>query len=94
MLSIVALAMVAAACAGGAADEPGGAEPSVPSTTSTAVAPGASTAPSTSSTSTQPAAPAPDGPSAPDFSLALADGGTFVLSQEQKPVYLIFWAEW
>jgi len=31
---------------------------------------------------------------APDFSLDLADGTTFTLSAEQKPVYLVFWAEW
>ena len=31
---------------------------------------------------------------APDFELALADGGTFRLSAESRPVYLIFWAEW
>lgn len=31
---------------------------------------------------------------APDFALALGDGGTFRLSEEQKPVYLVFWAEW
>jgi hypothetical protein len=38
---------------------------------------------------------APDGAAeAPDFELALADGGTFRLSAESKPVYLIFWAEW
>jgi hypothetical protein len=47
-------------------------------------------------TSTAPAAPPPvvDGPDAPDFSLALGSGETFVLSDEQKPVYLVFWAEW
>lgn len=31
---------------------------------------------------------------APDFTLALADGGVFRLSDEQRPVYMIFWAEW
>jgi hypothetical protein len=35
-----------------------------------------------------------DGPPAPDFSLALADGTDFTLSAEQKPVYMVFWAEW
>ncbi|HKY47206.1 MAG TPA: hypothetical protein VJQ79_04390 [Acidimicrobiia bacterium] len=34
------------------------------------------------------------GDAAPDFTLALGDGGTFVLSQEARPVYLVFWAEW
>ena len=38
--------------------------------------------------------PVVDGPDAPDFALALASGETFVLSDEQKPVYLVFWAEW
>ncbi|MCP5115704.1 MAG: hypothetical protein GY953_33165 [bacterium] len=42
------------------------------------------------------AAPTPsfDGPPAPDFELALSDGSTFRLSDEQKPVYVVFWAEW
>ncbi len=31
---------------------------------------------------------------ASDFTLALGDGGTFVLSREARPVYLVFWAEW
>jgi thiol-disulfide isomerase/thioredoxin len=31
---------------------------------------------------------------APDFTLALGDGGTFTLSESDKPVYLVFWAEW
>ena len=35
-----------------------------------------------------------DGPAAPDFTFALADGSSFSLSDEQKPVYLVFWAEW
>ncbi len=35
-----------------------------------------------------------NGPAAPDFELTLGDGSTFRLSDEQKPVYLVFWAEW
>ena len=35
-----------------------------------------------------------DGELAPDFVLALDGGGEFALSAEQKPVYMIFWAEW
>jgi peroxiredoxin len=35
-----------------------------------------------------------DAPPAPDFTLALDDGSEFVLSDEQKPVYVVFWAEW
>lgn len=37
---------------------------------------------------------APEGPDAPDFTMALADGDTFTLSEEAKPVYMIFWADW
>lgn len=35
-----------------------------------------------------------DRPLAPDFTLALGDGGTYTLSEGAKPVYLVFWAEW
>lgn len=35
-----------------------------------------------------------DGPAPIDFALDLADGTPFTLSGEQKPVYLVFWAEW
>lgn len=38
--------------------------------------------------------PQVEGPAAPDFVFALADGSSFSLSGEQKPVYLVFWAEW
>lgn len=31
---------------------------------------------------------------APDFTLDLADGTTFTLSEAAQPVYLVFWAEW
>ncbi len=31
---------------------------------------------------------------APDFTLELGDGGTYTLSEGEKPVYLVFWAEW
>ena len=35
-----------------------------------------------------------DAPPAPDFTLALGDGTSFTLSEESKPVYMIFWADW
>lgn len=31
---------------------------------------------------------------APDFTLELGDGGTYTLSEGEKPVYMVFWAEW
>lgn len=37
----------------------------------------------------------PDGPDASDFELALGGpGGTFSLSAEDRPVFMVFWAEW
>ncbi|HUG75626.1 MAG TPA: TlpA disulfide reductase family protein [Acidimicrobiia bacterium] len=36
----------------------------------------------------------PEGDPAPDFTLALDGGGSFSLSDETKPVLLVFWAEW
>ena len=38
--------------------------------------------------------PDPSRELAPDFTLALADGSTFVLSEEARPVFMVFWAEW
>lgn len=38
--------------------------------------------------------PAHDRELAPDFTLALADGRSYTLSEEGRPVYLVFWAEW
>ncbi|HEU4894444.1 MAG TPA: TlpA family protein disulfide reductase, partial [Acidimicrobiia bacterium] len=35
-----------------------------------------------------------DRPLAPDFTLELGDGGSYTLSEGEKPVYLVFWAEW
>lgn len=31
---------------------------------------------------------------ASDFSLRLGDGSTFTLSEETRPVFMVFWAEW
>lgn len=67
-----------------------------PSTTAPAATPGpptdtsAAESPATSSTRDK-----PEGPDAPDFELALGGpGGTFSLSGEAKPVFMVFWAEW
>ena len=86
-----------AACAGD-----GGAEATVPPTTTTATsqAPGSITGAGaggedTSTTLGVTAAPPQiEGPAAPDFVFALADGSSFSLRDEQKPVYLVFLAEW
>jgi hypothetical protein len=62
------------------------AQPSDPAATT----PPSSPAPSPTTT----VRPRPDGEDAPDFTLALGQGGSFTLSLEQKPVYMVFWAEW
>jgi hypothetical protein len=41
-----------------------------------------------------PDAPMIEGEPAPDFTLALADGTSYTLSEGAKPVYMVFWAEW
>ena len=94
---LVAVAMVVAACSGQAA-------PSEQSTESTAEAPATSGAATestvdgaTSSTGGGGDAPATTDsgrPRAPDFTLALGDGGTYTLPSGEKPVYMVFWAEW
>ena len=100
---LVGFAFVLASCGGSA--EPVAATavtgaPAAPAQSDnepTAAAPSTDTGGADSSeatTSTAAAAPAFDGPPAPDFELVLEDGSTFRLSDEQKPVYLVFWAEW
>ncbi|MEX1207352.1 MAG: hypothetical protein WD652_05685 [Acidimicrobiia bacterium] len=97
MTGLVAVALVSAACA-----TPTGTEPTAAETTA---AGGVTTteAPSTTATTPGTTVPgavtttsrvAPDGEAAPDFTLALGEGGEFTLSDEQKPVYMVFWAEW
>ena len=99
---IVAIGLMATACGGAASPT---AVDTQPPTTATPAA-GATDAPtapdttadataSTATPSSTAAGPDTSGlPEAPAFTLDLADGTTFVLADEQKPVYLVFWAEW
>lgn len=84
--------LLGASCGSGASESSEAAEISAPSTsvaettaapTSTAIEPEATT------TTTGPV-----GPPAPDFTLDLYGGGTFVLSEQTTPVLMVFWAEW
>ncbi len=59
-----------------------------PPTTTGAITTTSTAAPTTTTTE------AHDRPGAPDFTLELGNGGTFTLSAEPRPVYLVFWAEW
>jgi cytochrome oxidase Cu insertion factor (SCO1/SenC/PrrC family) len=103
ILMLVGFALVVSACGGAGGSEstvstaPSEAAQSTAAPTSDAAAttsgPSASESEPTS-TSATPAEQSFDGPPAPDFELTLADGSTFTLAGEQKPVYMVFWAEW
>lgn len=56
--------------------------------------PGSNEGSSTTSSSTSSSTVTEARDTAPDFTLALGSGETFVLSEEARPVYLVFWAEW
>ena len=102
---LTGLALVLAACGGGAS------EPATPAESISAGANGdtapatepvpdsgtAVTAAPTEATTgprTERPAPDPNREIAPDFDLLLGDGSTFVLSEETRPVFMVFWAEW
>jgi hypothetical protein len=65
-----------------------------PSTTTSNAGQSSDSNASTTTSNPAEAAPSGDRPAAPDFSLELGDGGTYTLSAGEKPVYLVFWAEW
>lgn len=99
-LALSASLLIAAACGDSPATNPTVAPTTSvvtsPTTTSPVVTPTLpgsppTTAASTTTTSTR---PRPDGDAAPDFTLALGEGGSFTLSEETRPVFLLFWAEW
>lgn len=97
--AFLALVLIAAACGDDASD---GAMAPVSTTTMVEVSitgpgsavPGVDTTTTAVTVGETPTTQAPEGPGAPDFTLALGEGGTFTLSDEQKPVYMVFWAEW
>jgi hypothetical protein len=105
LLVSVVLALLAVACGGDA--EPASSATASPQADKTENATSGTAGNTTAETSeapsaettapTQPAAtsePSFDGPPAPDFELALSDGSSFRLSGEEKPIYMVFWAEW
>ena len=104
----IGFALVVAACGGGAADTADTAAPAESSSTArsdatptTAVAATEPDTPPATEQTDEAAEPAEERPApdpnreiAPDFDLLLADGSTFVLSEETRPVFMVFWAEW
>lgn len=99
---LVLVALVSVSCGGGDS------ESSQPVEAPASTAAAETTAPATSATTSEAAAVVettqaasqttaaaePLGPPAPDFTLQLAAGGDFVLSQQTQPVVVFFWAEW
>ncbi|MFQ5967816.1 MAG: hypothetical protein ACE5MI_09415 [Acidimicrobiia bacterium] len=93
-LALFALSLLASACGGGAEPAP---TPTLaataPTSSVTEVPPATEASPTTEvPVPTEPATAL--GPPAPDFTLALSNGDSFVLSAQEKPVYMVFWAEW
>ncbi len=102
IVAVAFFGLVLAACGGATVQSTFDTVPTSPTTaapsTTEAADPGDSTTSTTDPPETTTTTSAPvvvDGPPAPDFTLVLGDGeGEFVLSAEQKPVYMVFWAEW
>ncbi len=84
-LSILIVLILGACGSGVVTAEPGPSAGDAPAATDAPAAPAAPSA--------APAIP-DDAADAPDFTLLLGDGTTYTLSQDPKPVYLVFWAEW
>jgi len=97
-LIAMSLMLLAAAC-GGTADSNVAAAPQTTAAPEDTVvvaateAPDSTQAPGSVSTAVT-EAPRTEGPSAPGFVTTLADGSKFSLVEHDRPVYLIFWAEW
>jgi hypothetical protein len=97
-LILTVLALFAASCGGsvdGSTETSTGGDDAGASSSSSSPGEDSTDASSTdASSATTEALPQLEGPAAPNFTLALEPSGEFVLSQEVKPVYMIFWAEW
>ena len=95
------LAVVIAACGPSAVGEQPSPTSETVATTTSPAEPATSTAeatttsdPSEATTTSPETTTTSDREVAPDFTLELGDGGSYTLSEGEKPVYLVFWAEW
>ena len=104
---VASMALVAAACGGatqttidlgGPVTAAPDTQPPMTESTDTSETPSTEPSSTQSSATTQPATTTrqrPEGPDASNFELALGGpGGTFSLSGETRPVFMVFWAEW
>jgi hypothetical protein len=97
-LLLATLALIVVACSD-APDTAGTSQPAGSAGNQTSTLPGAdgTAVPDTTESTETPegtTGTTSDRPLAPDFTLELGDGGSFTLSEGEKPVYLVFWAEW
>jgi hypothetical protein len=93
-LLLAGLALVVVACSDGADTTSTSQSAPVDPETSTSAGADGTAASGTTETPETTEGTTSDRPLAPDFTLALGDGGSFTLSEGEKPVYLVFWAEW
>ena len=101
-LLVLSLTLLAAACGGTDAVPATTSAPAVTSTTAgsetaapateTTAAPDSTENPDTTTTTTE--ALRAEAPVAPAFVTTLSDGSQFDMSAHDRPVYLVFWAEW
>ena len=89
---VAALALIGAACA--TESVPASSDPTTPALSPATEGPSSSSTNTAATGETTRSAPNPDAVAAPDFTLTLGDGGSFTLSEETRPVFLVFWAEW
>lgn len=82
MIGLLVLGLLVTACSGDGAVPTSSTGVSVDTTTG-AVVPGTTLVEETSGR-----------PLAPEFDLELGEGGVYTLTEAEKPVYLVFWAEW
>lgn len=88
------LAVVVAACGPSVAGEPSSTTSEAVVTSTSSAEPGTTTAEATTTPRPSETTTTSDREVAPDFTLELGDGGSYTLSEGEKPVYLVFWAEW
>ncbi len=99
-LLAISLLLLAAACGG--TDTTGSSAPAATVASSapqTAGSPDSTSAPDSTENPSATAAPTTEalraeGPAAPSFVTTLSDGSQFDMGAHDKPVYLVFWAEW
>lgn len=93
LVALAAVAFTIVGCSGDVATETTTASEASPTSISSDT-PTSTESPSTTIAGPQTTVTISDRPLAPEFTLELGEGGEYTLSEGEKPVYLVFWAEW